>query len=309
MVVIFLVIFAKKGKVIYTMKLLLQTILLVFFISCVENREFPDVGDSTREWSEVLSSIVTENKAVFESEGLVMESFYEIGSNWKHKNMCASPQTVDSIISEYLTKGSQCKLVAIEWKKDEQRFSTIALFDEVSGELLYDDILFNLLLTDSFDRENMVAFLTSAEYEVAQASGGDQVTYSFAGHVVARSSVSWAAYGYWDYVDIPRYINVVERQYTYRHERLVGITSGWVDQDFCDSNNLRVSVHGRFIKYTDDYSNDSTFSYRYELAAGEGSDVPFVALGDNYDNSIQGFNVKIHTATETPRRPNEFFFE
>ncbi|MCQ2110036.1 MAG: hypothetical protein MJY79_00895 [Bacteroidaceae bacterium] len=288
------------------MKTFLSAVLLFLVCSCAEKGMFPDVGDSTRDWRDVLCSVVADNKTVFESEGLSMRSFHEVESDWKTGNMCANPQMVDSIISEYEAHNSQCKVVAIEWDKNKQTFFTIALFDEVSGELLYDDILFNLLLSNSSDRDNMVAFLTSAEYEPTQASGGNQVTYSYAGRVVAKSSVSWAAYGYWDYVDIPRYTNVVERQYFYCHERLVGTTSGWIDQDYCNANNLDVTVHGRFIKFTDDYSGGRSFSYRYELAAGIGTDVPFALLGDNFDNTIQGFNVKVYTSTESPQRPSEF---
>lgn len=95
---------------------------------------------------------------------------------------------VDSIINN--SNGIEVK--ELTWNYKGKRIKTIALFDLYSGEILYDNILYNIFTQKNLSSK-VVKNLTRAENQIG-ASAVEQVVYSIGVHN-ATYTVSWSITG------------------------------------------------------------------------------------------------------------------
>lgn len=307
----------------------------IMLTSCSIDITHPDMKDSTRDWRDVLSKIKTDNQLLFSENELSIVSYSPVNEYIDktailqegffpafHGNRAifdimpyeflvndttvahVNFSRIDSIANEVTDPKNDYLPVKINWKKKDHEFSTIALFDKQTGELIYDDILYNVILISQTDAESLTSLLTSAEFDTSTDSGSDFVNLYDSGVKVATASVSWAEYGYWSSTK-STYGDYYKVSYRYCHERLESNTLSWIidDRNYPATNYSSIS---NFIKLVDDYSNTNFYRFRYELLVSKGAtNTLFSALGDNYDSNETNVKIKVRTIAGSPSRPDE----
>ncbi len=282
------------------------TILALFLVvmSCSNDSYLtPIFDDSMIDWKESMSDIMGDNKDNLENRGFVlkdMEFLTDVkldSSLFYSGDYCYYPvfskkdsvievlkfddlqhlegghslktEAIKSKISQLMTDKDKYDVIRLTWMYNGKVFPTLALFNRLTCELEYDNMLFNLTTLSRLDTNEMVQLLNRSENQMEVDSGGDAVYYYENGSSVASASVHWSAIGHWNPVVYDPHPNknvndtIIDHwiYYIYRHERVITSKSTWAAS----------SAYGSFadiIEITTPIPNPSYYSVKYALWAG-----------------------------------------
>ncbi len=168
-----------------------------------------------------------------------------------HFNMEYLKGYVDSILVDtidYIVK-------RLTWKYNGSEFFTIALYDKYD-ELVYDNILFNLLRAETVStRRNVLSYLTRGENPIGigDEAGTRRVTYvGSLGIIAAESWLWWEEYGHMARVPLYKADTIYAWNYHYVHDYLDTGGGSW-------TINSNFSVINRFVDIST--TNEARFTY------------------------------------------------
>jgi len=211
------------------------------FVSCtnIADIDILDIGSEQRTWKQELSDIISDNAQVLQNSGLTLKSYRKLGSATfdaseffeestgqypvytgsldKFTLMPYSFVAEDTVTMhfkmDHLKKHVAETLadrhytaVLLTWEKDGQTLQTTALFNTETGELEYDNILFNLITEMSIDSVD-ASLLSRGENTTEPNSfdnGSDYVyfTNQFS-DILASSWIIWTEFG--EYIPVTYY--------------------------------------------------------------------------------------------------------
>lgn len=286
-------------------------VTLYFMVSCsMENNiDFLGIGGSTepRTWQEELAWIIDSHHSVLENSNLALldyellngyyveeEDFFKnenisfpiftstfdkcyIASYSFIKNDTTTIHYKSSYLEKYLrdiiSSDIEYDIIELTWKTGDTDFKTKALFDSETGELLYDNVLFNLINMPQKEDGSRNRLLTRSE-------GGDwgktydsdfEIIYYFNENdiLLGHISVYWYEWGYWDNVEIKDSIgNVIGNIRQYQHIHCDCTFNPWTN-----GTPFVVTRYG-----FNDFSADNYGKYRFFIWVGMLNDYP----GEDY---------------------------
>lgn len=146
---------------------------------------------------------------------------------------------VDSILNDI----SDYNVFELQWNYCDSTFYTIALYD-LSGDLVYDNILFNLITSKDFKHNNAKQKLSRSEIPSNNCYMSDYeevIFYNRSGMIVANSWVWWEEYGH--FASRPYYgtgtdsITVIGTEEYYVHEQLRHGEGSWTLNTYLETIN------------------------------------------------------------------------
>jgi uncharacterized protein YutD len=218
---------------------------------------------------------------------------------------------VDSILDN-----TECDIVKLEWSHKGDKFNTFALFNANTGELEYDNILFNLFRMETINGEKK-KLLTRGE-----GGNGNNVNdhyeltcfYNRNDEIAAYAWSRWIEIGHWNESNIYDSTNVIGKRYTYVHDRLDQNSGSWsLDNNmlsaftvFRDSSNTSCA---KFKKYT--YVGPKAFVPSNNAPLNENMlpnttlDLSYTALDDRWFGCI--VKVKVDYIQIMPTKPDYYY--
>lgn len=282
---------------------------ILLMTSCVNDDDLPFLNDSTVSWESTLSDILEDNSQMLLSNKLELLDFSAIPYNFEseesffnddnayipvyyqggtsfyisHIDSLSNDTTlqtnekiaqIKSKVRNVLFSSKELDVVQLKWKKNNQLFSSIALFNSITGELEYDNVLINLPLVDvkvMTKGGGITPRIVSAEYEPYVKEDQAIVSYSIGVDVIAKAIARWEAYGEWHYFDY----HVAEggyyvRIYQYYHDRVDTYTSTWINPDYVDSGIYNAySYCAELHPINGSSAGKNNYAVRFALYAGE----------------------------------------
>lgn len=205
-------------------------------ISCTNDYEFMNDGLS-QSWETSLIQIVSENSTLYSKSGIFLESYTEIDINDIDKSSFINSEArypvmtgdkitlapyefisfdtlmchvksfhIDNLVKYALEHKSELIAVKLLWEVNDAPTNTIALFDKSTGELVYDNYLYNTITMGDKRLNNLRKHkLTRAEsYYNGQDQGGETIYgsdsfsyYDVNGNRIATINLDWTEYGFW----------------------------------------------------------------------------------------------------------------
>jgi hypothetical protein len=176
--------------------------------------------------------------------------------HFKYEYLLNSVMTLLSNIDSY-------NVVELKWQYNgEQQFTTYSLFDKRTNELMYDNILTNIITPESKILKNKKV-LTRSETSGSQGNSNqiiDQSTdvldfWNKGNELVASVLSHWEEYGTWNEVPIRDSLNkVIGYSYQYQHIRLYHYSEKWsANENYItatvDFQDLSGSTYGMFKRF------------------------------------------------------------
>lgn len=222
-------------------------------ISCINDYNYMKDYQS-RDWETSLRQIVSENMTLYSNSSIFLKGYEEtdiyslnkysfINSESRYPVMTGNKITlapyefirfdtlmchvksfhIDNLVNYSLEHLSEMVAIKLQWVVDDVPMTTIALFDKNSGELVYDNILYNTV-TIGENRLNSLRKqkLTRSEWGYTNGSyqGGitiyesDSFSYSDEnGTWITTIGLEWHEHGYWTLQ-----ITDLEEQHMYRFD-------------------------------------------------------------------------------------------
>ena len=305
--------------------------------SCSVDYLMPELTDSTQDWESTINQIIDENESTLLKNGvrllsmkpLVVDSleehyfinesnsFFPIYNQDMSEFKIAPLEEVmrDTVgyhvkisiiqdkLSSLLNQGDKLIPVTLYWSNQEKEFTTVALFDAVSGELLYDNLLYNVVLVSTTTDDMLTPMMTSSEFENSFTNGSDNVTYSINNVPIVSASINWQEYGHWTYYDVlyPYNDNEFIRKYTYQHERTEFVFGHYINPNYSQTEyHYGYGVDNRVNNYS-----GHGYHFQYYLLAGNSAFPTFVYSGTDQNNENGVY--KSRTVKVDPNRPDEHF--
>lgn len=166
--------------------------------------------------------------------------------HFKYEYLLNSVMTLLSNIDSY-------NVVELKWQYNgEQQFTTYSLFDKRTNELMYDNILTNIITPESKILKNKKV-LTRSEVGGGHNSFGSNFNvisfYSTTGVLLAEAVSSWEERGHWRQIPIKDSCNnVVGYDFAYVHDNLIFNHDSWYD-----TNNNNITILNELIDYSTSY--------------------------------------------------------
>lgn len=170
-----------------------------------------------------------------------------------HNKISYLTSYLDSILNDNL----EYNIFELQWNYRDSTFYTIAIFD-VSGDLVYDNILFNLIAAKDFKQKNVKQKLSRYEMPSNNCYMSDYeevIFYNRSDMIVANSWVWWEEYGH--FASRPYYgsgidsMTVIGTEEYYVHEQLRHGGGSWILNDNLETINhfqdLSNNYYGMFI--------------------------------------------------------------
>jgi len=109
-----------------------------------------------------------------------------------------SPET-SARISSLIDRSDDYDVIELSWRCGTDHFKSISLFNKRTGELEYDNMLFNMETIQRYSGENFALFLSNAEIQNVDTDYHDSrsVQWTVGGRVVSWAGITWSASGYW----------------------------------------------------------------------------------------------------------------
>lgn len=284
-----------------TTAMLLTVGAIMAFVSCtnIADIDILDIGSEQRTWKQELSDIISENAQVLQNSGLTLKSYRNLGnatfdaSEFFEESTGQYPVYTGSLDKftlmpysfvaedtvtmhfkmDHLKKHVAETLadrhytaVLLTWEKDGQTLQTTALFNTETGELEYDNILFNLITAEVRSSEDAPRLLTAAEGGNINGSQFESICcYNSAGTAVAGVTLTWQEHGYWklnDIFSVSDSTKVIGVRYEYVHQS--------VDHHFEHWSGINPGSYSEITTFYDfiDYSTQYYGMYKYILWAG-----------------------------------------
>ena len=277
-----------------------------FFLvgACTDNIEFVPTLDSTLDWNESLKTIVFDNnftmsnnnlsiiekrqikntnisdKYFFEKEYAFIPVYLLDNTRFTLKNIESVSkdtsivslqrlQKIRTIVDDIIDSSDSYNFVELTWKQNNDYFKSVSVFDRITGELIYDNVLYNILLASNYSGGFNI-MIVSAEYENAEYEGSDFVSFSEDGTEYAWVSLNWYEHGHWDFIDGPIENGYFERTYFYRHD----VLEHYFDQGVNPKNGVQQHYVTRNFTPTNgvyDYSGTNYYGFTYYMCAAKNS--------------------------------------
>jgi|GEM_PF-5097146 len=222
----------------------------ISIISCANDYEFMEDYQS-QDWESSLRHIVTENMALYSNSEIYLKGYEKtdinslsqytfINSESRYPVMTGNKITlapyefirfdtlmchvksshIDNIVKNSLDHKDELVAVELQWVVKDALINTIALFDKESGELVYDNILYNTITMDAVkmnrlrrhkltrSEANGLIYYDGGIESSTSFTGSDSFSYSDeSGCWIATINLVWNEYGYWTF-DISSYDSV-----------------------------------------------------------------------------------------------------
>lgn len=306
------------------------------FVSCTSDSDIlPNFKDFSGDWNSSLSEIVDDNSNSFSNKGLALTDIklldadaidnslffneeygyfpvyskkdttfnvvsYDKYNSTSEENSIKMKKVFD-VVKEKIAHKDDYNFVQLTWKHGKDTFKTIALFDKKTGELEYDNMLFNMQTISKYDSRSFASLISMAEFSECVETKSEHVDFYEGLDCVARASVTWNVYGRWifrDY-DLDEYSFV--RYYDYSHDHVDYSNTSWAQEDY-ETYVAFAELGAMFI---------SSYDVKYALWAGpegcfNGTDF-VIYLEDYYSFSDRySFGVgNIEEYVSYPSRPSE----
>lgn len=213
-----------------TKDFLIMTGLLL--ASCSNNNDFFPSIDNDCDWETSLNEIITDNDDLFANRGIKITSIKFIDNVNIDKNLFFGDQygvfpvysKMDSVftiltynqlmkdsnnycfdttvvirkINELLIHSDDYDVVELSWDCGNNTYNSMAFFNKRTGELEYDNMLYNMSTISSYEKEGFSRALAIAESGVGD-SGSDYVEYKTGNTLIAKSGVNWTVNGTWSH--------------------------------------------------------------------------------------------------------------
>ncbi len=220
-------------------KLLLAMAFVPMAMSCMNDGDMYE--DCFRpDWHSSLSSIVTQNKGLFSKSGIVLSDYEEIESSALTVRSFINSESrypvltgdkitlapyefmefdtllchvrsshIDNMVKYALSNREEMITVRLSWQVEGEDISTIALFDKYSGDLVYDNIIYNCMLATGTNVNGLRPFkLTRSEVNNWQYYNGqnmgfvtyyetDSISHSVNGEWIKTIKMDCWEHGHW----------------------------------------------------------------------------------------------------------------
>ena len=303
-------------------------------VSCsMDDALLPEFSDDVNDWNETLDEIMSDNGALLASQGFTLVdmecledaaldsavffsgeySYYPAYSRedstlqvLKYEDIASDADNTyvldtDAIcrkISRLLSDRARYDLVRLTWNYRGETFQTIALFNRLTCEFEYDNMLFNMATVSRLDADEMKQLLTRSEIQNCVESGMDNVDFYQYGNLCAVARMQWWAVGHWVIHELQ---DTTIRYYS--HEYV-----GWDNQSWAGD-----SEYGSYDTYVDfieiSIPTSRYYGFRYTLWAGpkgqfnqgQYGSITLQSDANPMPASIAGSGVgRIETITNTP---------
>lgn len=136
---------------------------------------------------------------VFTKKDSVLEVIKYEDIDRQNKEYSFNKQVVNNKITTLLEKADDYDVIQLTWRYGTDIFKSLALFNKRTGELEYDNMLFNMTTIDKYDSEKFILIMRSSETPQAYYSGSSSVSYSEGNSgTLAYASVSWQVWAHWN---------------------------------------------------------------------------------------------------------------
>lgn len=217
-----------------------KTILLTLTIgmsiaSCSNDYEFYDDGWESQSWETSLNQMVSQNVSLYSNSEIFLKDYQVIDINTLDSTsfinfnakfpvltgnkVCLVPFAfidfdttmchvkafhIKNLIRYSMDHKSELIAVKLKWESNEGPFNSIALFDKKTGQLVYDNILYNTITTNNSQLNKFRKFkLTRSENSGSGpdiGSMGPSGTYTGSDAIQYGSGsiqINWTCYGNW----------------------------------------------------------------------------------------------------------------
>lgn len=281
--------------------------------SCSNDNDYYPICYDECDWTLSMKEIVSDNSQLFEHRGLnisnmklskgikvdknlffgdeygifpvysLKDSIFTVVTYRDLKNNIES-YSFDTIsvmnnINRILEHADEYDVVELTWTFDNKPYKSLALFNKCTGELEYDNMLFNMATLARYESNTFSRALHFTETESGVgASGSDYVEYKIGNTIIAKSGINWQVNGNWnkrldlDYDDDRYYYYTVYSTFTIGNVSISPITyvlPGSDGDTFFDKRDL--SVRG-----------SSTYHILYAIWAGPKNALDLSSNGNNY---------------------------
>jgi hypothetical protein len=281
----------KKGLLLITTGIILS--------ACSNDSDYFPSFKNDCSWETSLSEIITDNQTVFSDRGIKITNmqfmkdisidrdlflgdkygFFPVYSKLDSvftvvtygqlmrdsANYFFDTIPVFNTINDLLEEADDFDIVELTWQYDDNKYNSLAFFNKRTGELRYDNMLYNMSTLSHYKKESFSRALNNTEMiNGVGDSGNDCVEYIQNNCVLARSGIEWEVKGKWRIV----------YQYHYSDDDSIYYnTSSTFAVDHVKFTRIRyVTDEVLYDTYYDkrDLSpgNTSTYKFRYAIWAG-----------------------------------------
>lgn len=204
----------------------------MMIVSCSNNSDFfPSFNDDIS-WELSLNEIISDNKDIFADRDIEItevklmkdmridstlffdskygyfpvfskkDSLFEIIQydeiDRNEKEYSFNKKVVNDKISKLLEKSEDYDIIQLTWRFGSDKFQSLSLFNKKTGELEYDNMLFNMTTISKYNGISFAMILRGAEDPKHDFSGGDVVNHRIGLDVVASARIDWVVKGHWN---------------------------------------------------------------------------------------------------------------
>lgn len=323
-----------------TKKLILTLTIGLSVISCSNDYEFFDDGWESQSWETSLNQMVSQNVSLYSNSDLFLKDYQEININsldstsfinidakfpvLTGNHICLVPFAfidfdttmchvkafhIKNLIRYSMDHKSELTAVKLTWESQDGSFTSIALFDKKTGQLVYDNILYNTITTDNGSINNFRKFkLTRSENtgtgldigsESATFNGSDIISYG-SGYI----QIDWTCYGNWQ---VKCTYDYDMQSYRYDYTWVTSYIDWW-----WTSNNpygqYNIATDARWVR---EETNPSDWKYKikYYMWIGTQDNPKVIGLAYTDDQEIYQYSFgygRVKTYSENPTRSSDY---
>ncbi len=198
--------------------------------SCSKDSDFFPTIDDNCNWETSIDGIITDNKSLFESRGIrivgferkndievnrdlfyggeygffpvysTQDSVYKIVEYEelvKNANKYGfNPQKSINKIDSLLNNKDDYEVIELTWRCGKDLFCSLALFNRLTGELEYDNMLFNMSTISTYNKNGFSMMLSM--FEISKVvDEADYVEHKVGDVLISKAGVRWEVYGSW----------------------------------------------------------------------------------------------------------------
>lgn len=176
---------------------------------------------------------------------------------------CFDTTVVFSKINDLLIHADDYDVVELSWQSGSNTYSSLAFFNKLTGELEYDNMLYNMSTMSRYEKEGFSRALAMSESQIVR-SGSDYASYKdpYNDLLLAKSGYSWNVHGTWRY----RITDIEEDDDNYYY---YGYST--FSMDYVDLNTIDYSIgNGQVYHEAVDSSVRDSWEYNFHYAIWAG---------------------------------------
>lgn len=288
--------------------------------SCSNDSDFFPTIDNNCSWETSIDGLITDNKSLFDSRGIRIvgferkkdiqvnrDLFYggeygffpvyspqdsvykivkyeELVKNAKEYGF--NPQKSLNKIDSLLNNKDNYEVVELTWCCGNDLFSSLALFNKLTGELEYDNMLFNMSTISTYNKNGFSMMLSI--FEVSKVvDDADYVEHKVGDVLISKAGVRWEVYGSWKHDIVVLREN---EQYIYLHDY------AFFSLDHVDLSEIKHGNYdgGNYFIRKGNYSSLYSQYYNIRYAIWAGPNGGFNGTGFNLIEPESTFNSRFN---------------